>query len=506
MIANYRSRHRVKIFFFVLALLIIGVIFVFLNRTIRQIRVEERQKVLLWAEAVQRRNSLLEYTSNLFEKLKDEELQKVELWRESQQLIMEVEDAQFLNFLLRIISANKNIPIILTDAQRNVISTMNLDEPVPTGRQIPPSVVARFSKYRPLQVSNKGTVINYLYYSDSQIFNELQEMINDMIHSFIVEIVQNAVSVPVIITDSDTSHILAYGNISEKFIPVDEKKSVQNYVQEKMSENVPIQISLNPKTSGLIFYQDSVLISELMYYPLMLLIISVLLALIAYFTLRSFEKHEKDQLWVGMSKETAHQLGTPISSLMAWIEILKMKETDPEIVEELSKDASRLETIAGRFSKIGSNPDLTPTNLVDVVRNAVNYMANRSSKNVKYEFKFPEEEITVNLNESLIAWVIENIWKNAVDAMQGVGKLTVEVSRENDVAYIDVTDTGKGLPRSKFKTIFQPGYTTKTRGWGLGLSLAQRIVKEYHDGKIIVKNSEIDKGTTMRICLPISRA
>lgn len=180
-----------------------------------------------------------------------------------------------------------------------------------------------------------------------------------------------------------------------------------------------------------------------------------------------------------------------------------MKETDPEIVEELSKDASRLETIAGRFSKIGSNPDLTPTNLVDVVRNAVNYMANRSSKNVKYEFKFPEEEITVNLNESLIAWVIENIWKNAVDAMQGVGKLTVEVSRENDVAYIDVTDTGKGLPRSKFKTVFQPGYTTKTRGWGLGLSLAQRIVKEYHDGKIIVKNSEIDKGTTMRICLPI---
>ena len=328
-------------------------------------------------------------------------------------------------------------------------------------------------------------------------------MINDMIHSFIVEIVQNAVSVPVIITDSDTSHILAYGNISEKFIPVDEKKSVQNYVQEKMSENVPIQISLNPKTSGLIFYQDSVLISELMYYPLMLLIISILLALIAYFTLRSFEKHEKDQLWVGMSKETAHQLGTPISSLMAWIEILKMKETDPEIVEELSKDASRLETIAGRFSKIGSNPDLTPTNLVDVVRNAVNYMANRSSKNVKYEFKFPEEEITVNLNESLIAWVIENIWKNAVDAMQGVGKLTVEVSRENDVAYIDVTDTGKGLPRSKFKTVFQPGYTTKTRGWGLGLSLAQRIVKEYHDGKIIVKNSEIDKGTTMRICLPI---
>ena len=253
MIANYRSRHRVKIFFFVLALLIIGVIFVFLNRTIRQIRVEERQKVLLWAEAVQRRNSLLEYTSNLFEKLKDEELQKVELWRESQQLIMEVEDAQFLNFLLRIISANKSIPIILTDAQRNVISTMNLEEPIPTGRQISKSVAAKFSKYRPLQVSYKGTVINYLYYSDSQIFNELQEMINDMIHSFIVEIVQNAVSVPVIITDSDTSHILAYGNISEKFIPVDEKKSVQNYVQEKMSENVPIQISLKPKTSGLIF-------------------------------------------------------------------------------------------------------------------------------------------------------------------------------------------------------------------------------------------------------------
>ena len=204
-----------------------------------------------------------------------------------------------------------------------------------------------------------------------------------------------------------------------------------------------------------------------------------------------------------MSKETAHQLGTPISSLMAWIEILKMNNVDSNTLEEINKDVNRLETIACRFSKIGSTPDFSRENVGNVVENAVNYMRNRTSQNIESSIHIANNDIYAMVNISLLGWVIENLWKNAVDAMQGKGTLTINVSKENNHVCIDVSDTGKGLPRNKFKTIFQPGYTTKSRGWGLGLSLAQRIVKEYHHGKIMVKSSEIDKGTTFRICLPL---
>ena len=479
---GYSGKNRIKFAFFCLAMIIIAVIFSFLNSTIRDIRQEERKKVMLWADAVKQRNNLLEYTSELFEKLQQEELQKVELWKESQQMIMEVEDSQFLTFLLKIISNNKDIPIILTDANKEVITTMNIDEKIEIGKKIPESILSKFSKYKPLQVSYKGKVINYLYYSDSQMFNEIQEMINNMIHSFIVEVAQNSVSVPVIITNSDTTTILADGNLSEKDLKKIKRESVQTYVQEEMSENEPIQILLDKEKVGYLFYKDSVLISNLMYYPLLLIVITILLAMIVYFTFHSFEKYEKNQLWVGMSKETAHQLGTPISSLMAWTEILKMKELDPNIISELDKDVHRLETIAERFSKVGSIPSTAKTVISNVIA--------------------PEEPLYANLNTSLFAWVIENLWKNAIDAMQGKGILTIEISQENDLVCIDISDTGKGIPRNKFKTIFQPGFTTKTRGWGLGLSLAQRIVKEYHHGKIVVKSSEIDKGTTFRISLP----
>jgi signal transduction histidine kinase len=328
-------------------------------------------------------------------------------------------------------------------------------------------------------------------------------MLNELIHSFVVEVVQNSASVPVIITNSDTTEILACGNIPERKINKARNESVKKFIQENLSENPPIKIILNQKNEGYIFYNNSPIITQLTYYPPFLLLVSILLGFIAYYTLRSFEKNEKDQLWVGMSKETAHQLGTPISSLMAWIEILKMNNVDSNTLEEINKDVNRLETIACRFSKIGSTPDFSRENVGNVVENAVNYMRNRTSQNIESSIHIANNDIYAMVNISLLGWVIENLWKNAVDAMQGKGTLTINVSKENNHVCIDVSDTGKGLPRNKFKTIFQPGYTTKSRGWGLGLSLAQRIVKEYHHGKIMVKSSEIDKGTTFRICLPL---
>lgn len=501
--SNYHSRLRIKWLFFIFAILLLLVGFFFLNNTINDIRKEERKKVLLWADAVQQRNELLDYASQLFSKLQEEELQKVELWKESQQLIMEVEDSQFLTFLLNIISNNKNIPIVLTDVNMQVITSMNLDNGPQIGETFSSQYNPIFSKYEPLQIFYKNKLINYIYYSDSQIFNELQQMINNMIHSFIVEVTQNAVSVPVVITNSDTTEIFSYGNITEKRVKELQSDSVKVFVQERMSENQAIPIVINQKKTGLIFYEESELITKLRYYPIIILFISIIILIGAYLTFRSFEKHEKDQLWVGMSKETAHQLGTPISSLMAWLELLKMKDLEPEIVCEIDKDITRLNTIASRFSKIGSNPNLTRENIVSIVQNAATYMKNRSSKDTTYVFHTEQDKIYVMANTALIEWVVENIWKNAIDAMQGSGTLTIEIGQENNHVTIDITDTGKGLPRNKFKTIFKPGFTTKSRGWGLGLSLAQRIIQEYHHGKISVKSSEIDKGTTIRINLPI---
>jgi signal transduction histidine kinase len=222
----------------------------------------------------------------------------------------------------------------------------------------------------------------------------------------------------------------------------------------------------------------------------------------AYSAFLATQRAEQNQVWVGMSKETAHQLGTPISSLMAWIEILKLQDIDRELIEEFEKDTQRLEKITERFSKIGSKPELIPTNVVEVLNSTVSYLKTRSSGKVKFEAAFPEEKpFFIPLNAALFSWVIENLCKNAIDAMDNTGTITMNLLLKENTVIIDVTDTGKGVPKSQFKTIFQPGFSTKKRGWGLGLSLAKRIIENYHQGKIFIKWSELGKGTTFRIVL-----
>lgn len=250
------------------------------------------------------------------------------------------------------------------------------------------------------------------------------------------------------------------------------------------------------------YYKDSVLLSKIQLYPLVQLAIIFIFVFFAYFAFNTSKRSEQNQVWVGMSKETAHQLGTPISSLMAWIELLKMRETDQKMLDEVGKDVSRLETIADRFSKIGSAPVLIPDNVLVVLNNAVEYLKNRSSSKVIFNLHFGGmDELFVPLNVSLFDWVIENICKNSIDAMDGVGTIDIAVKDQGQVVYVDISDSGKGLSKSNYKVIFQPGYTTKPRGWGLGLSLVKRIIENYHNGKIFVKNSDLGKGTTFRIVL-----
>lgn len=314
--------------------------------------------------------------------------------------------------------------------------------------------------------------------------------------NLILKIIQGNNSIPVILCNERDS-VLSYNNIE---IP---EKNVEKFMRDKVKElkdkNLPITIDMEDGTFQYLYYDDSIMLKRLLIYPYAQLTVVFVFILIAFLALASTKKAEQNKVWVGLSKETAHQLGTPISSLIAWVEYLRTKEIDPFLLNEMEKDVKRLETIAERFSKIGSNPDPVPVNINNSIRMALEYMGTRISAKVKIQTVLPDTPILVLMNDSLFAWVIENLTKNAVDAMEGQGEITFSVEEKNKVVRIDITDTGKGIPKSKFKTVFNPGYTTKKRGWGLGLSLVKRIIESYHRGKIYVKSSEIGKGTTFRI-------
>ncbi len=267
-------------------------------------------------------------------------------------------------------------------------------------------------------------------------------------------------------------------------------------------KNPAIEVKIGD-TSQFIYYDDSSLLKQLYYFPYVQLGIIFVFILIAFFAFSSTKNAEQNRVWVGLSKETAHQLGTPISSLLAWVDLLKMKYDD-DMIKEMSKDVNRLRIIAERFSKIGSAPDLQLVSLNETVQNAISYISNRTSDQVKIQCHFPDKNhIFIKLNVPLFEWVIENLCKNAIDAMDGSGKIYLKITTAEKECFIDVRDTGKGIERKNYKAIFNPGFTTKSRGWGLGLSLAKRIVEEYHNGKIYVKSSEINKGTVIRITLKL---
>jgi two-component system, sporulation sensor kinase D len=266
-------------------------------------------------------------------------------------------------------------------------------------------------------------------------------------------------------------------------------------------ENIPIEVRYKQDVYGTIVYGNSELLNKLKYYPLALVLIIVLFAAVVFFFYRSSRVATQNKLWSGMAKETAHQIGTPLSSLIGWTEILKMENVNPDHIIEIEKDIDRLQTITDRFSKIGSIPTLKNTDIITETQESYNYLKARSSKLIDFEFVSPNENIHVNLNAQLYSWTIENLVKNAIDAMKGKGQLKIEVLPSDKFVHIRVSDSGKGIPKHLFKKIFDPGFTSKKRGWGLGLSLAKRIIEDYHNGRIKVVSSEIDKGTTIQISL-----
>lgn len=316
----------------------------------------------------------------------------------------------------------------------------------------------------------------------------------------VLHVIESNKTIPIIVLDKDDNvlmsknvdDVLEDGSISSKTIKKFKKK------------NKLIPIVIDEKNTQYLYYDDSVLLKRLSYYPFVELLVMIVFFIIAVFALSSTKKAEQNQVWVGLSKETAHQLGTPISSLMAWETLLKDRYPEDKLLDEMGKDILRLRTIAERFSKVGSKPELEQASLQDVIRKTVNYMSKRVSGKVSITAQLPSAPIYVLMSEPLFEWVMENLFKNAVDAMDGQGKITVDIVETDNRVIMYVSDTGKGIAKNKFKTIFNPGYTTKKRGWGLGLSLVKRIIHEYHDGKIYVSKSEINKGTTF--CIELKKA
>ena len=354
------------------------------------------------------------YTENLVKSLKLEEKKKVELWAEAtRQLINSSDSNEYLTFLSSINENNNTIPVILTDGSDNIISARNFD---------------------PSKINDS----NFLKMELSRI----------------------------------------------------------------KGKNKPIIIDIGDGQINLIYYRESIILRKLTYYPYVQLSIIVLFIIVSYMAFSSSRKAEQNQVWLGMSKETAHQLGTPTSSLAGWIEILQIKHPEISIIEVLSRDLARLEKVTERFSKIGSRTDLSQENIIAVINQTLDYLKSRTSSKVLMKIYTGNlKELLIPINSALFSWVIENVCKNAVDAITGDGEISIHISENEQVAFIDITDNGKGIPKSAYKKIFKPGYTTKKTGWGLGLSLAKRIIEEYHDGRIFVRHSEVGKGSSFRIVM-----
>lgn len=493
----YYQKQQWKLWLFITAVIIVGITLWYTNSLVNQIAQDERKNVKLWAEAVQKKANLVKYTHDLFDKLKNQERKKVELWAEATK---ELSNEFSVNtFALKVVSDNTTVPVILADENNEPIASRNLDPAKENDKLYLKRQMKKMAFHqKPLEIKIYRDKKNYLYYQDSKLFSELKNVLDDLIQSFISEVAINSASVPVIYTDSSKQHILAVGNIDS--VQMHDSVFLMATLKEMESQNQPIEVELNNSGKQYIFYLESKLLTQIKYYPYVMFGMIGIFLLIAYLLFSTARKAEQNQVWVGMAKETAHQLGTPLSSLIAWLEYLRAKDLDSTMLSEIEKDIKRLEMITERFSKIGATPQLTPTNVLVALNEVAGYVKQRISKTIRIHIENNgAEDVQALMNVPLFEWAVENIFRNAVDAMDGNGTITVKVSEAGNSVIVDISDTGKGIAKSKFSTVFEPGFTSKERGWGLGLSLTKRIVEIYHNGKVFVLQSEINKGTVFRI-------
>lgn len=462
------------------------------RRVAEQVRQSEEAKVRLWANAIGQRNQLAAATQQFFQEATLDEHRKMELYTEILQRFNDPDLGTDMGFSLRYVNYivdSSRTPIIITTSRDSMIS-------VPqelAGQKLEGTLLEEYSQNPPFHYNLWGMPMT-LYYKESEYYTRLREVLEGFTRSFLNDITQNSVLVPVVIVDSTRRNIIAYGNI--------DSASIRRFDWN----NAPIEIRLPSGGLSYVYYETTPLLRMLRWVPLFYIFVALVLVVVSYFLFRTARTAEQNRIWVGLSKETAHQLGTPISSLTGWVEYLRGKEFTDEYAGEVAKDLGRLETITQRFSKIGSVPELREEDVREATLAAIGYLQSRSPRKVQFNIAFPEgETFLAPLNSPLFQWVIENLCKNAVDAMEGEGVVSVVGSQDARKIYIDVSDTGRGMSSSVQKHIFDSGFTTKSRGWGLGLPLARRIVNQYHRGRLYLKYSVPGQGSCFRIVIRKSK-
>ena len=494
----YTNKKRWKWALAVIALLLIGISLWYTNRLVKSIADQETRQVKMWAAAMEQHAVMMQSTEEFFNKVSEQEQLRVDLLANAYRRVIDISTNENTAVYLDIIRNNISIPLVITDTKDNIIFSSNLP-PSQEGKKVFDAEMKHaYSKFHPIKIDPGYGSVQWLHYNESLIYTELKAVLEDMINHFMEEITLNSVGAPVIITNEDQTKILSYGNLDS--ILMQDTNYVHRQLEIMRDENEPLQIEFMNTGKATIFYRTSDLVEQMRYYPVIQFFVVALFILIGYLLFSYARRSEQNQVWAGMAKETAHQLGTPISSLMGWVELLKMQDEPFVGTEEMEKDIERLQIVTDRFSKIGSVPVLEPTDINSVIRDTMDYLQKRFSK-FDFEINLPKNELIIPLIPSLFRWVLENLTKNAIDAMGDRGKITLDLFDDGDHIHIDVSDTGKGIPKSQLKQVFNPGFTSKKRGWGLGLSLAKRIIEDYHKGKIFVKSSVIGQGTTFRITL-----
>lgn len=461
-----------------------------------QIRKSEEEKVRLWANAISQKTQLMDYSEEFFAHVALDERRKMEMYTNILRSFDHAgggSDADFSLDYVRYIVDSCETAIVITNSDSVITAPSEL-----AGRKFDASLQEEFSHNAPFHYRIWGMPMT-LYYKESKVYTELRMVLDGINQSFLDEITNNSVFVPVLVVDSLQGEVLGSGNIPLSEFDTPEKLAEK--LCEMGEENEPVELRLANSSRVYLYYENTPMLKWLSWVPLLYVFVFLVLVVVTYYLIQTARSMEQNRIWVGMAKETAHQLGTPISSLLAWTQYLEGKTFDANYAAEVNKDIQRLETITHRFSKIGSVPELKTANVCTVIQETVNYLQTRVSNKVKFVTNYPEEAVLVPLNAYLFQWVIENICKNAIDAMDGRGTFTVVVSADSHHAYVDLADTGKGMPASMHKRIFESGFTTKQRGWGLGLSLAKRIIDQYHKGRIFVKYSVEGQGTVFRIVL-----
>ncbi|RFC55827.1 sensor histidine kinase [Brumimicrobium aurantiacum] len=513
----YSNKQKWKIGLLFIAIILVGASLYVSSKIVNEVAKRERERVTQWADAIKKRAELVRLTNNSFEELRKKELNDMQLWIDATKEISKntsLESQQSYDLPLKIINRNDDIPVIVLDQDDGVSTYINLSFTVEDIQNELPgnskkeaeqiftdSLVKLAYSWEKINPSftievYEGLFMSY-FYNDSRNILRLEEERDSLFQAFNTELIENTELVPVVLTDSLKKEVIA-SNLIEGDI---DSLQLSKKLNELATENQPIKIRFADDEVRYVFYANSPELVQLQYFPYIQFLIIGLFIFIGYIIFSTFRKAEQNKVWAGMAKETAHQLGTPISSLMAWVQLLEGMDNTKDIALEMNKDVERLSQVTDRFSKIGATTQLKDMDIVHTTRHFLDYFKTRFPQKVELTFTTSDEEINIPHNAALFEWVIENICKNAIDAMEGKGKIDIDISRVNGQIIIDIKDNGKGMTVAQQRSVFEPGFTTKKRGWGLGLPLAKRIVHEYHKGRLKVLHSEIGKGTTFRIIL-----